>query len=114
MPVQGRSICGPVDQIASLSNATSLPAPSDSDRHVGSCRMGVSKKKPREKGRTRIPLGGGVIPEPESFDLSARRRWATAQPTDSDTCRLGRGPTSPPWVKVARRVRTFRLWYEMP
>src|SRR3954467_1243220 len=60
MPVQGRSICGPVDQIASLSNATSLPAPSDSDRHVGSCRMGVSKKKPREKGRTRIPLGRGV------------------------------------------------------
>src|SRR3954468_4537426 len=54
------------------------------------------------------------MPEPESSDLSARRCWATAQPTDSGTRRLGRGPTTPPWVKVARSLGTFRLWYHRP
>src|SRR5688572_16578023 len=52
-----------------------------------------------------------IIPEPESSDLSARRCWATAQPTDSGTRRLGRGPTPPPWVKVARQVGTLWPWY---
>src|SRR3954468_10563014 len=53
---------------------------------------------------------GSLIPEPGSSDLSARRCWATAQPTDSGTRRLGRGPTPPPWVKVARQVGTLWPW----
>src|SRR3954467_5756365 len=61
----------------------------------------------------RKPLIRVIIPELESSDLSARRCWATAQPTDSGTRRLGRGPTPPPWVKVARQVGTLWPWYHL-